>query len=218
MAVAVLPPPPSSSDPATVRVSTFKPEVESDVALAYRQLLNGDLTASRAAYERALRQDSRQSDALYGLATINLREGKSVEAAGIFRHLLEMNRNDATALAGLVGLSTQGDPAPLESHVKSLLAAQGSNPVLHFALGNLYARQQRWSEAQQAYFDAMSGDADHPDYLFNLAVSLDQLHQDKLAARYYQLALEAAARRPAAFAMQEADVRLKQLRPLATSP
>ena len=72
------------------------------------------------------------------------------------------------------------------------LASQPESAALHFALGNLYARQQRWSEAQQAYFTAFSREGNNADYIFNLAVSLDHLHQHKLAAQYYQMAVNAA--------------------------
>jgi uncharacterized protein HemY len=113
----------------------------------------------------------------------------------------------------MIGLSGQGDPVAGESRMKSLLAAQGELPVVNFALGNLYARQQRWSDAQQAYFKAVTADANNPDYLFNLAVSLDQLHQAKLAADYYGQALSAADGRAAAFDRALAARRMRELQP-----
>ena len=85
------------------------------------------------------------------------------------------------------------DSVNSESRLKTALASQPDSSALHFALGNLYARQLRWSEAQQAYFLAYSGEPDNADFIFNLAVSLDHLHQNKLAAQYYRMALSAAA-------------------------
>ena len=84
---------------------------------------------------------------------------------------------------------------------------------LHFALGNLYARQNRWPEAQQVYFNAVAAEGDNPDYLFNLAVSLDHLRQPRLAGQHYRLALEAAGRRPAAFDRAGVEKRLAELEP-----
>ena len=46
-------------------------------------------------------------------------------------------------------------------------------------------------EAQQAYFEAYRLESDNADYMYNLAVSLDQLKQPKLALDYYQKALVA---------------------------
>ena len=84
--------------------------------------------------------------------------------------------------AGAVGRDSGGDPMANESRLKTLLASQPESGSLNFALGNLYSRQGRWSEAQQVYFNAVAADADNPDYLFNLAVSLDHLRQPRLAA------------------------------------
>jgi Tfp pilus assembly protein PilF len=38
---------------------------------------------------------------------------------------------------------------------------------------------------------AYARDPDNADYLFNVAVSLDHLRQNKLAAQYYRMALNA---------------------------
>ncbi len=84
---------------------------------------------------------------------------------------------------------------------------------MHFALGNLYARQSRWSAAQQAYFRAYATEPDNADFIFNLAVSLDHLHQNKLAAQYYQMALSAAATRPGSFDRNQVQTRILELQP-----
>jgi uncharacterized protein HemY len=100
-----------------------------------------------------------------------------------------------------------------ESRLKTLLSNQPESPALHFSLGNLYAGQSRWSEAQQAYFRAHAGEPENADYLFNLAVSLDHMHQKKLAAQYYQSALTAAETRSAAFDRNQVKSRLFELQP-----
>ena len=67
---------------------------------------------------------------------------------------------------------------------------------MSFALGNLYARQNRWNEAQNAYFDALlraksaGGGPINPDYAYNLAVSLERINQLQAALEYYREAAE----------------------------
>lgn len=178
---------------------------------AYGAFQRGDLESARSAYERALAADPRNSDALHGAAAVALRQGHANEAEAYYERLVDANPTDAAAQSALLGLRSPADPAIAESRLKTLLVGQPESPALHFALGNLYGRQSRWSEAQQAYFRALTGDGDNPDYLFNLAVSLDQMHQPRLAAQYYRQAIAAAATRPAAFDIERATTRLNEL-------
>jgi tetratricopeptide (TPR) repeat protein len=95
--------------------------------------------------------------------------------------------------------------------VKSLLTTDREANVLYFTLGNQYALQGRWADAQQAYFKAFSADPENPDFAFNVAVSLDQLHQSRLALEYYQRALTLAQKRSASFDTETARTRVQQL-------
>ena len=86
-------------------------------------------------------------------------------------------------------MQQQQDPQTAESRIKSMLAKSPNDAGLYAALGNLYADQNQWPAAQQAYFEAFrlnesAGNA------FNLAVSLDQMGKPKLALPYYQQALQ----------------------------
>jgi uncharacterized protein HemY len=125
--------------------------------------------------------------------------------------VLEADPANVTAQAALINLRGQSDSGPSESRLKILLASQPESPSLHFALGNLYARQGRWSEAQQAYFQAYALEPDNADTLFNIAVSLDHLRQNKLAAQYYRMALNAAETRRSAFDQNAVGKRLLEL-------
>ncbi len=196
-----------------IRVTTSKLQVDPTVDAAFNALQNGDLGAAKAAYEKSLKNDPKNADTLHGLAAIQLRLGKPELAQDYYLRALEADPKDALAQASLISMSSQIDPVQSESRLKLLLTTQADSPFLHFYLGNLYARQNRWSEAQQDYFKAMAGEPDNPDYLFNLAVSLDQLHQAKLAAQYYAQALSAADKRSAGFDKQQVSDRLKKLQP-----
>jgi len=133
-------------------------------------------------------------------------------AEAIYQRLLRADPRDPHANAGLLALrGALVDPVAAESRVKSMLAADPESSVLYFALGNQYARQARWPEAQQAYFKAYSGDAENPDFAYNLAVSLEHLRQTRPAADYYRRALALAEKRGASFDPAAARERLRQL-------
>jgi len=197
--------------PSPIRLTRGKLVVNPTLERAYAALQQDNLAAAAQDYEKVLQSDPRNIDALLGLASIAEREGQRAQAEGLYVRTLEADPKNAVAIAGLASLLGNGDPVTVESRLKNLLASQPEAPHLYFALGNVYVRQSRWNEAQQAFFKAMTGDADNPDYLFNLAVSLDHLNQARPAAQYYQAALTAAAQRPAAFDKEGLRRRLQEL-------
>jgi Flp pilus assembly protein TadD len=152
--------------------------------LAYRE---GKFDQAQQLYSDALRQDERNSDALLGLAAVAQRRGADGTAAHYYAKVLELNPRDAVANAGMSALTTDENR---ESRLKMLLIEQPNSSPLHFALGNHYAAQERWGEAQQAYFNACKLEPGNAALAFNLAVSLERLGQKKLAAQYYLNALQ----------------------------
>ena len=151
---------------------------------------------------------------MLGLATIAARSGRAGAAESLYQRVLEIHPRDPYASAQLSALRSGNDASGAESRVKNLLAGENdkaSAAPLHFALGNQMAAQSRWAEAQQAYFNAFAAEPDNPDYCFNLAVSLDQIRQPKLAYEHYARALELAQKRRAGFDPARAKLRLDQL-------
>jgi len=181
------------------------------VEQAYQAFLRNDLAAARDGYQRALAREPTNRDALLGLAAIDVRVGQLNSAEARYLRLLEIDPRDSHAVASLISLRGQLDPVASESRLKSLIANQPETALLHFSLGNQYAQQSRWSEAQAAYFKAHSVDPENADYAFNLAVSLDQLHQGKLALEFYQRALALTDKRAASFNPANARLRVQEL-------
>ena len=201
----------ASAPTAALRLSkgSARPPLET----AYDELQAGRLDEAQLAYEQALRGDAKNTDALLGLASIAARQGHNELAQSYYLRALEADPNDATAQAGLSNTRGQADLGLAESRLKSALSGHPESAALHFALGNLYARQSRWSEAQQAYFRAYAADPDNADVVFNLAVSLDHLHQNKLAAQYYRLALDGPGAPRASFDASQVRQRIVDLQP-----
>jgi tetratricopeptide (TPR) repeat protein len=209
--------PPPGQDPAAGELGPIRrgrPDddaVPAVLAKAYAAYNAGDLGRAERLYAETLRHDPHSRDALDGLGAIALRQGRETEAEAWFRRSLAADPDDPVAQAGLADLRMRAQPEQGESRMKRLVAAQPEAAPGHFALGNALAAQARWAEAQQAYFQAHALDPDNPDYLFNLAVSLDQLRQPQLARRFYAQALSAAAGRAASFERGPVEARLQAL-------
>jgi tetratricopeptide (TPR) repeat protein len=197
---------------ASIRIERGTPDSAPDsrLARAYNAAQAQRPAEAVRDWQRVLRERPQDPDALGGLAAVALTEGRTQEALALYQRLLERDPQDVTAQAALVQLASM-DPVQGESRIKLLLQQQPEAAHLHFALGNFYARQERWAEAQQAYFKAMSADKTQPDYLYNLAVSLDQLGQARAAQGFYAQALEQASHRPAQFPRAAAQTRLGEL-------
>lgn len=200
------------SDDRGVTVNRGAPQVHPQITSGYAAYQAGDLVKARAEYQQALRDEPSNRDALLGLAAVEMRAHRFDAADGYYQRVLQADPRNPHAQAGMVALRGQQlDPVQVESRVKSLLASDRNSSVLQFTLGNQYAQQGRWPEAQQAYFKAFAADSDNPDFAFNLAVSLDQLHQSKLALEYYRRALTLAEKRSAGFEIENARTRVQQL-------
>jgi tetratricopeptide (TPR) repeat protein len=208
-AAAVQNPEPGSSTPIAINAPILS--VDPLVEQGYQAFQKGDLAAARDSYQRALARTPSSRDALLGLAAIEVRNGQLESAEARYLKLLEMDPRDGQAVAGLVALRGRLDPVASESRLKTLLASQPDVAQLHFSLGNQYAHQSRWAEAQAAYFRAFSLDPENADYAFNLAVSLDQLRQKKTALDYYQRALALAEKRAPTFDLGQARQRVQEL-------
>lgn len=173
--------------------------------LAYRE---GKFDLAQQLYRDALRLDERNTDAMLGLAAIAQRRGADGTAAHYYAKVLELDPRDAVANAGMSALTTDENR---ESRLKILLNEQQDSSALHFALGNHYAAQERWGEAQQAYFNAFKLEPQNAALVFNLAISLDRLGQYDLAAQYYQTALQLDASRSTGFDHARISGRIDEL-------
>ncbi len=195
------------------KVQITPARVQSDplVESAYQAYNAGDLPRALADYRQVLRANPVSRDALLGLAAVETQTQHYEAAEGYYTRLLELDPRDAHAQAGLIGLRGQGDPLAAESRLKIMIAAQPEAGFLNFTLGNQYAAQGRWAEAQQAYFQAYASDPEHPDFAYNLAISLDQLHQAKPALEYYRRALALGQARPTSFDQARVSKRVSQL-------
>ncbi len=204
----------AESSPASpsIRLSRTPPRINPHLERAYAALMAERFEEAQTGYEQVLRSDAKNTDALLGLATIASRRGQLERAYTLYTLALESDPTNATARAGVANTLGQADAETAESRLKTALSEQPDSASLLFALGNLYAGQARWSEAQQAYFQAYAADPENPDFIFNVAISLDHLRKNKLAAQYYQMALAAGETRAAGFDREQARSRLIELR------
>jgi tetratricopeptide (TPR) repeat protein len=182
----------SESASFSVTKSTPQPSVNPVLMSAYEAYNAGKDAEAQQLYKQVLKRDIRNVDALLGLGAIASRQGRSADANAWYGKVLEVDPRNSIAQTALLENASQGSALSNETSLKNMLAKQPDDANLHVALGNLYAEQNQWPAAQQAYFDAYSLNRS-ADNAYNLAVSLDQMGKSKLALPYYQQALAQAS-------------------------
>lgn len=178
---------------------------------AYQAYQRGDYTTATQSYREVLAKDARNRDALLGLAAIAQQQGQEDAAQHYYRQLLVLDPKDPIAESALMAYAP--DAGNTESRLKSLLAEQPRSGTLNFSLGNYYADISSWGDAQQYYFNAHTLEPTNAQFTFNLAVSLDHLGKRKLAAQYYQQALQLDVSGHSGFDHAQAQQRLDELNP-----
>ncbi|HSH54519.1 MAG TPA: hypothetical protein VK967_05765 [Methylotenera sp.] len=164
--------------------------VDPTLLAAYQAFNRGEYALAQQQYRQVLQRDVRNIDALLGMAAIAQRQGRDADAAGWFQKVLEIEPRNTIAQSAMMNTQNSSDIVGTESRIKSMLVQQPEGANLHAALGNLYAEQNRWALAQDAYFNASRFAPNNADYAFNLAISLDQLGKSNLALKQYQRALD----------------------------
>lgn len=197
--------------PRSASIPAFQPDPHSTtLTRAYAAYQSGNLDEALRLYSQAA-TGGRSIDALLGLAAIASVQNREAEALRLYRQVLDLEPSHPVAHAALLEQVGHTDAQATESRLKTLID-RAPSPALYQTLGNLYADQRRWGDAQVAYFEAYRGAPGNADYAFNLAVSLDQLRQYPAARSYYEKALALGGVHR--FDRTQAEVRVQQLQSL----
>ena len=190
--------------------SAVTPRINPKVLSGYEAFQRNDLATAEIDYRAVLRTNPNNRDALLGLAAIAVKKNRVALAGQIYREILRVDPRDSIAKSALLGLQAAPSTAN-ESQLKLMLDREPDSAHLHFGLGNYYASQARWAEAQNAYFNAFRLDSKNPDYAYNLAIGLDHLAQSEAALEYYRLALELATGTTPGFATAAVKKRIESI-------
>ena len=180
--------------PAVIAISRSRSADKNDQLInsAYALYAAGNYNEAEAEYRKVLDKLPENRDALLGIAAIAYRKGNIQIAYENYLRVIKYYPRDITARTALITMQGGTDPVKSESLIKSMIQEEPDAAFLYFTLGNIYARQSRWADAQQAFFEAYRKQSTNPDYAYNLAVSLDQIGQTRSALDYYHKALELA--------------------------
>ena len=187
-----------------------KPVAQS-INRAYQAYWQGEDALAESLYRGVLRREPKAREALLGLASLAMRREDIATAMHHYQEILRLFPQDRVARSALLQ-KKNGPHVGLDKHqIETLLQEFPNASYLNFSIGNLYAAQSQWSLARVAYLRALRADSTNPDYAFNVAVSLEHLHQPGVALHFYKSALGFARLRSATFVREAAKHRVQVL-------
>lgn len=184
--------PPPAAPAAAPIVERSAPALPLDAA--YRALRAGRYDEAQRLYQHVVAAQPALADAWLGLAAAHEGRGEVGRAIAAYRRVLQLDPDNAEALAALAELTAAGNASAQASVLRAALARRPEAPSLHAALGRLLAAENRWSEARGAFEAAAALAPARAEYAFNLAVALDRLGESARAAALYERAATLAER------------------------
>jgi tetratricopeptide (TPR) repeat protein len=179
---------------------------------AWQAYDDGRYDSAKDLYIEVLNSEESNRDALLGLGAIAVIEKDYVAARDIYMSLLKQDPRDPIAIAAISSLQSDGVSLPKdERFLQNMLLKNPNAAHLNFALGNVYAQQEKWKSAQQSYFNAWQQDIENADYIFNLAVSLDQLGKPEQALSLYRDSLSKSNNKQVSFSREDVKQRITEL-------
>jgi uncharacterized protein HemY len=172
----------------------------------------GEYGGAKKLYEDVLEVEKNNRDAMLGLGAIAVIERDYISARDLYLSLLTLDPRDPIAIAAMASMQESEDSlASEEAFLLNMLQKNPGAQHLNFALGNVYARQEKWKFAQQSFFKAWQQDVENADYIFNLAVSMDQLGKQKQAIDFYRDSLSKSKDKQVSFSRQAVEKRIAEL-------
>lgn len=185
-----------------VSISVRKPALNANYELneAYQASANGDSGNAIAIYQRVVDADPKNTDALFGLATMYHRIGRLDKAKPIYLSLLAVDPGHKDGLNNFLMLLGEENPQEALTRLKTLEQANPGYAPIPAQMAMILQRTGDLQGAVDAMSRASARDRDNMQYRYNLAVLLDQAGNWTDAASMYKdvlLAVDRGERVPA---------------------
>lgn len=135
----------------------------------------GNLENAQTAYQKAIELDAHFAAAYTGLGALYLQHGKSAEALAVVQQAILQVPEDSEAYLAGARLS----PRQAETFLLKGATSAAHDPRIHAALGEIYLRSSRLSEAKASLERATDIHAHHPEASRHLQLIAD-LEQQRL--------------------------------------
>lgn len=162
---------------------------QSPIETALKHHRQGDFSKAQKHYERIIRSNPKDFDALHLLGLLHHQCGRSKQAIPLIQKALSIIPDSANAYNNL-GNALKACDLPEQAENAYLKALDIEPDAARFSnLGSLYKLQKRWDEALQAYRKAIEIDAYREEIHNNLGNVLQDMGRLDEACEAYQQAI-----------------------------
>ena len=155
----------------------------------------GYFDQAEALFRLALRDNPSSAEALYGLGSACLKQGKNGEARDSFEHAIKLTASYPDTLPNAwnnLGLLATRDGRTDEAvqYFQEALKLSPDHLVALDNLGNAYRQQKRWDDARAILQHAVEVSPEDPEANYSLGMVFAQLNDTERAYTYLQQALK----------------------------
>jgi tetratricopeptide (TPR) repeat protein len=150
---------------------------------------------AEAAYQLALRDDPRNAEALYGMGSVYLDQGKLAQAQDSFERTLKLKPGYPETLPNVwnnLGLveTRKGRTAEAIPYFQKALQLSPDHLIALDNLGNAYRQLKQWNDARTTFEHALQVSPEDPEANYSLGMVFAQMDDSARAYNYLQRALK----------------------------
>lgn len=170
------------------------PDIMGTLTLGYSALSSGQHEAAISLYKKALKEEPRNADALFGLATAYQRSGQNAQARTVYGRLLKLYPDHLEGLNNFIVLAAQESPEETLMLLSELERQRPEFSPIPAQIGMIHYRSGNLAEAARNLHRAIALDPTNLSYRYNLAVILDQMGDTASAMGLYKQLLDEGMR------------------------
>ena len=163
----------------------------------------GYFDQAEAAFQTVLRDDPESAEAVYGIGSVYLNQGKNAEAQKYFERALKMRATYPDTLAnswnnlGLIA-GREGRIEDAVAYFQEALRLSPDHPIALNNLGSAYRQQKQWEQAKKTYERVLALSPNDADANYGLGMVCAQQDDTARAFELLQRALRARPNYPEA--------------------